>query len=103
MSELDRPLYGVDAGGSSSSVRAFDGQRWDAPPVNPSSVGHEASARHLSELFGRIRGHADRARQPGGRPPPRPACWLASAPTAPPPPRPPAPLPPPAPPPPLPP
>lgn len=77
----DRPLYGIDAGGSGTSVRAFDGERWNAPPVNPSSVGQDTSNRCLAEIFGRIREHAGRIREHAGRirESARPAIWLASA------------------------
>lgn len=68
----DRPLYGVDAGGSGTSVCAWNGDRWTAPPLNPSSVGEGSTDRHLSELFARLREHARRATA-------RPAIWLASA------------------------
>lgn len=63
MSTAARPLYGIDAGGSGTSVRAWNGERWSLPPVNPSSVGREASDGCLADLFGRIRAHA---RQDGG-------------------------------------
>ena len=80
MSSAARPLYGVDAGGSGTSVRAWNGERWSLPPVNPSSVGRDASDRSLAGLFGRIREHAERrAGQDGQAYPWRPAIWLASA------------------------
>ena len=47
-----RPLYGIDAGGSHTSVRAWNGDSWNAPPLNPSSVGQEESDRRLSEFLG---------------------------------------------------
>lgn len=72
MTRAGRPLYGIDAGGSGTSVRAFDGERWSLPPVNPSSVGRPAADRSLSQLFARIREHA-------GDGSARPAIWLASA------------------------
>jgi N-acetylglucosamine kinase-like BadF-type ATPase len=77
-----RPLYGIDAGGSGTSVRAWNGDRWTAPPLNPSSVGHDRSGRHLSELFAQLRDHAGGIGRPDGdgRPwSPAPAAWLASA------------------------
>src|SRR5487761_1702159 len=63
MSTAARPLYGIDAGGSGTSVRAWNGERWSHPPVNPSSAGRAASGGCLADLFGRIRAHA---RQDGG-------------------------------------
>ncbi|HEY2442040.1 MAG TPA: BadF/BadG/BcrA/BcrD ATPase family protein [Streptosporangiaceae bacterium] len=99
MSSADRPLYGIDAGGSGTSVRTWTGERWSMPPVNPSSVGQDASDRCLADLFGRIRAHAESGREradwvrasrvhagpdagPGverAGPDARPAIWLASA------------------------
>ncbi|HEV2450427.1 MAG TPA: BadF/BadG/BcrA/BcrD ATPase family protein [Streptosporangiaceae bacterium] len=82
-SRADRPLYGIDAGGSRTAVRTWDGERWEVPSVNPSSVGQDASDRVLAGLFGRIRAHASRpAPEPGpvpGGTSARPAIWLASA------------------------
>jgi N-acetylglucosamine kinase-like BadF-type ATPase len=66
-----RPLYGVDAGGSSTAIRASDGTAWRAQSVNPASVGTSAEGA-LTALFERIRDHA--AGQAG-----RPMVWLASA------------------------
>src|SRR5215831_5523034 len=86
MSGAGRLLYGIDAGGSGTSVRAWNGARWSLPSVNPSSVGQDSSVRSLADLFGRIRAHADqtggRAGQGGesaGGTSGRPAIWLASA------------------------
>jgi len=79
MTQTDRLRYGIDAGGSGTSVRASDGERWKAPPVNPSSVGQDASNRCLSELFGRIRAHAGQIGELGGGAPAGPVIWLASA------------------------
>lgn len=78
MSSADRPLYGIDAGGTRTSVRAWNGDQWSAPSVNPNSVGQDASDRCLASLFTRIREHAG---QGSGRGPAsvRPAIWLASA------------------------
>jgi N-acetylglucosamine kinase-like BadF-type ATPase len=80
-----RPLYGIDAGGSHTSVRAWNGDSWNAPPLNPSSVGQEESDRRLSEFLGQLRAHADRSCGPVGELS-RDACqtagpviWLASA------------------------
>jgi N-acetylglucosamine kinase-like BadF-type ATPase len=78
VSRAERPLYGIDAGGSGTSVCAWNGDRWTLPSVNPSSVGRDASDRCLADLFGRIRAHAGPGGAPG-RPPARPAIWLASA------------------------
>lgn len=74
---VHRPLYGIDAGGTGTSVRAWNGDHWTGPSVNPSSVGQDASDRCLADLFARIRDHAGQAaaRQTPGRP----AVWLASA------------------------
>ncbi len=74
MKTSDRPLYAVDAGGSTTSVAAFDGIRWTGPSVNPSSVGPEKSARHLRNVLDDIRRHADRSGRGA-----KPAIWLASA------------------------
>lgn len=77
-----RPLYGIDAGGSGTSVRAWNGDRWTAPPLNPSSVGHDRSDRHLAELFAQLRTHAGSIHRPDGdvrSGSARPAAWLASA------------------------
>jgi N-acetylglucosamine kinase-like BadF-type ATPase len=68
---VDRPLYGIDAGGTGTSVRAWNGDHWTGPSVNPSSVGQDTSDRCLAALFTRIRDHAG--------PTARPAIWLASA------------------------
>jgi N-acetylglucosamine kinase-like BadF-type ATPase len=68
-------LFGIDAGGSSTSVRAWTGDRWSGPSVNPTSVGQDASDRCLAELFSRIRAHT--AKFAGNAA--RPAIWLASA------------------------
>ncbi len=67
-----RPVYGIDSGGSTTSIRAWSGEHWTAPSVNPSSVGRSASASSIRAVFNRIRQHAD------GRSG-RPAIWLASA------------------------
>jgi N-acetylglucosamine kinase-like BadF-type ATPase len=74
-----RPLYGIDAGGTGTSVRAWTGERWDLPSVNPSSVGQDSSDRCLADLFGRIRAHAGPDGNRAGRTSARPAIWLASA------------------------
>lgn len=79
MTGPDRPLYGIDAGGSGTSVRAWNGERWSLPSVNPSSVGQDSSDQRLADLFSRIRGHAARAGNPNGHTCSRPAIWLASA------------------------
>lgn len=76
---MDRPLYGIDAGGSRTSVCAWNGDRWTAPPLNPSSVGREESDRRLSDLLARLRQHADRARGSSSEEHERPVIWLASA------------------------
>jgi N-acetylglucosamine kinase-like BadF-type ATPase len=73
MTDPGRPLYGVDAGGTGTSVRAWNGDRWDMPSVNPTSVGQDTSDRLLTGLFTRIRDHSG---QVAGQ---RPAIWLASA------------------------
>ena len=74
---VHRPLYGIDAGGTGTSVRAWNGDHWTGPSVNPSSVGQDASDRCLADLFARIRDHAGQAA--AGPAPGRPAIWLASA------------------------
>jgi N-acetylglucosamine kinase-like BadF-type ATPase len=79
LSWADRPLYGVDAGGSGTCVRTWNGERWTLPAVNPSSVGQDASDQCLASLFGRIRAHAGAHPDAGGRASARPAIWLASA------------------------
>jgi N-acetylglucosamine kinase-like BadF-type ATPase len=79
MSGAGRPLYGIDAGGSGTSVRAWNGERWSLPSVNPSSVGQDSSDRSLADLFGRIRAHAGRGAERSGGTSGRPAIWLASA------------------------
>jgi N-acetylglucosamine kinase-like BadF-type ATPase len=71
----NRPLYCIDAGGSGTSVQAWNGERWSLPSVNPSSVGQDSSDRSLADLFRRIRAHAAQASHSC----PRPAIWLASA------------------------
>jgi N-acetylglucosamine kinase-like BadF-type ATPase len=75
----NRPLYGIDAGGSGTSVRTWNGERWSLPSVNPSSVGQDSSDRSLAGLFSRIRGHAAQASDRIGHTCVRPAIWLASA------------------------
>jgi N-acetylglucosamine kinase-like BadF-type ATPase len=73
-------LYGIDAGGSGTSIRAWNGDCWTGPSLNSSSVGQHESDRHLSELFAELRAHASRGEpgrdddQSAG-----PAIWLASA------------------------
>lgn len=67
-----RPVYGIDSGGSTTSIRVWSGENWTAPSVNPSSVGLSASVSSIRAVFRRIRQHADRW---GGRA----AVWLASA------------------------
>jgi N-acetylglucosamine kinase-like BadF-type ATPase len=79
MSSADRPLYGIDAGGTRTSVRAWNGDQWSAPSVNPSSVGQDASDRCLATLFARIREHAGQGSGRAGPASGRPAIWLASA------------------------
>ncbi len=74
-----RPLYGIDAGGSGTSVAAWNGDRWSAPPANPTSIGRGASDRRLAGLFTRIRVHVDAAGERQGSTSARPALWLASA------------------------
>ena len=75
----NRPLYCIDAGGTGTSVRGWNGERWSLPSVNPSSVGQDSSDRSLAALFCRIRAHATRASDRTGRACLRPAIWLASA------------------------
>jgi N-acetylglucosamine kinase-like BadF-type ATPase len=77
VSRTGRPLFGIDAGGSGTSVRAWDGAGWKAPSVNPTAVGQDASDQYLAGLFDRIREHLGHDRAPGGAA--RPAIWLASA------------------------
>jgi N-acetylglucosamine kinase-like BadF-type ATPase len=77
MSATGRSLYCVDAGGSGTSVRAWNGELWSLPSVNPSSVGRDSSDQSLASLFGRIRAHA--AWDAGRATSSRPAIWLASA------------------------
>ncbi len=77
-----RPLYGIDAGGSGTTVRAWNGDRWTAPPLNPSSVGRDRADRYLSELFAQLRAHAEGTPVPGGegsRGRAGAALWLASS------------------------
>ena len=69
---MSRPLYGIDSGGSTTSIRAWSGEHWTAPSVNPSSVGKSASASSIRAVFERIRRHAQGLGLP-------PAVWLASA------------------------
>ncbi|HEX4059427.1 MAG TPA: BadF/BadG/BcrA/BcrD ATPase family protein [Streptosporangiaceae bacterium] len=86
---VGRPLYGIDAGGTGTSVRAWNGDHWTGPSVNPSSVGQDASDRCLADLFTRIRDHAaanhatanPATENPATENPAtaRPAVWLASA------------------------
>jgi len=83
MSRANRPLYAIDAGGSHTSVRAWNGERWSMPAVNPSSTGPGASDRCLVDLFGRIREHAEPGGERTRRGSARPAIWLASASVAP--------------------
>ena len=70
----DRPIYAVDAGGSSTMVLAFDGSRRIWPSVNPAAVGNERTARHLRDVMMDISDHAA-ATDPGGRA----VVWFASA------------------------
>jgi N-acetylglucosamine kinase-like BadF-type ATPase len=91
MTNLGRPLYGIDAGGTGTSVRAWNGDRWDMPSVNPTSVGQDASDRRLAGLFARIRDHSAQAQaisaqaisaqaiSQSSQDSNRPAIWLASA------------------------
>ena len=72
MTQPPRPLYGIDSGGSTTSIAVSTGERWTAPSVNPSSVPSSASARSAQAIFDRIRWHAAGH---GGRP----AVWLAAA------------------------
>jgi N-acetylglucosamine kinase-like BadF-type ATPase len=66
-----RPLYGIDAGGSRTAVRAWNGDRWSGPPLNPSSVGQAESDRRLADLCRQLRARAGPAAVP--------VVWLASA------------------------
>jgi N-acetylglucosamine kinase-like BadF-type ATPase len=79
ISTPDRALYGIDAGGTGTSVRAWTGEGWHTPSVNPSSVGQDVSDRCLVDLFGRIRTHAGQGSDRTGRRSATPAIWLASA------------------------
>jgi N-acetylglucosamine kinase-like BadF-type ATPase len=82
ISRADRPLYGIDAGGSGTSACAWDGARWTVPSLNPAAVGQHASDQYLAGLFDRIREHLGRDGEQAGRGlarPVRPAIWLASA------------------------
>ena len=72
MTGVSPPLYGIDSGGSTTSVRAWSGEHWTAPSVNPSSVGKAASASSIHAVLDRIQQHAQGRRL-------RPAVWLASA------------------------
>jgi N-acetylglucosamine kinase-like BadF-type ATPase len=72
MAGADRALYGIDAGGSRTTVAAASGERWTGPPVNPSSVGQDAAGRELASLLGRVGAQTRRGAA-------RPAIWLASA------------------------
>jgi len=76
---MSRPLYCIDAGGSGTSVRAWNGECWSLPSVNPSSVGQDSSDATLTGLFRRIRTHAERGSERAGDTSARPAIWLASA------------------------
>jgi N-acetylglucosamine kinase-like BadF-type ATPase len=79
MGGSSRPLYCIDAGGSGTSVRAWNGEHWSLPSVNPSSVGQDSSDGTLADLFRRIRTHADQGAERTGGTSARPAIWLASA------------------------
>jgi N-acetylglucosamine kinase-like BadF-type ATPase len=79
MSGQSRPLYCIDAGGSGTSVRAWNGEHWSLPPVNPSSVGRDSSDGTLADLFCQIRAQADRGDECARGTSARPAIWLASA------------------------
>lgn len=79
ISSADRPLYSIDAGGTGTSVRAWNGDEWSVPSVNPSSVGQDPSDWCLADLFARIREHAGQGRRRAGPASERPAIWLASA------------------------
>lgn len=79
MSEPSRLLYCIDAGGSRTSVRAWNGERWSLPSLNPSSVGQASSNGTLADLFRRIRAHAGQGAERAGGTFTRPAIWLASA------------------------
>lgn len=67
-----RPRYGIDSGGSTTSIRTSNGEHWEAPSVNPSSVSKFASARSVRAIFERICRHA-------GSRGDWPAVWMASA------------------------
>jgi N-acetylglucosamine kinase-like BadF-type ATPase len=60
-------------------MRAWNGQHWSLPSVNPSSVGRDSSDGTLADLFCRIRAQADRVPERAGGTSARPAIWLASA------------------------
>src|SRR5712692_6539936 len=79
MSGPSRPLYCIDAGGSGTSVQAWNGEHWSLPSVNPSSVGRDSSDGTLADLFCRIRVQADRGAERASGASARPAIWLASA------------------------
>ncbi|HEY1914708.1 MAG TPA: BadF/BadG/BcrA/BcrD ATPase family protein [Streptosporangiaceae bacterium] len=79
LGRAERPLYGIDAGGSGTSACAWDGARWTVPSLNPAAVGQHASDQNLADLFGRIREHLSRDGEPASRGLTRPAIWLASA------------------------
>ena len=79
MTAPGRPLYSIDAGGTGTSVLAWNGERWSLPSVNPSSVGQNSSDQRLAGLFCQIRAHAAQAGNRTGGSCPRPAVWLASA------------------------
>ncbi|HEX6520287.1 MAG TPA: BadF/BadG/BcrA/BcrD ATPase family protein [Streptosporangiaceae bacterium] len=72
MTYVSRPLYGIDSGGSTTSIRAWSGEHWMAPSVNPSSMGKSASSSSIRTVFNRIHQHAQGLSL-------RPAVWLASA------------------------
>ena len=79
MSEPARPLYCIDAGGSRTSVRAWNGEHWSLPSLNPSSVGQASSNGTLADLFRRIPRPCQPAPSAPVTPLTRPAIWLASA------------------------
>ncbi len=83
MTSSTRPLYGIDAGGSHTSVRTWNGEHWSMPPLNPSSTGQEASDQRLADVFDRIRTHAGSNGRYMGLASARPAIWLATASIAP--------------------
>uniref|UniRef100_UPI0037DD6526 hypothetical protein n=1 Tax=Streptomyces sp. YIM 98790 TaxID=2689077 RepID=UPI0037DD6526 len=62
--------WGIDAGGSSTTVLTSDGRRWTRGSVNPSSVGAAAADGTLRGLFRELAGQA------AGRPA---AGWVATA------------------------